>query len=81
MKYAALILAAGALLSRPAAADEMHFKHGSIIVECSNVDHDDKGVGDSYRVVIGAGTSVRCDEAGRIMLYSPISRALPGASL
>ena len=79
MKYAALILVAGALLSRPAAADEMHFKHGSIIVECSNLNHDDKGLGDGYRVVIGADTSVRCDEAGRIMLYSPISRASPDA--
>ena len=77
MKSAALILAVGALLSRPAAADEMHFEHGSIIVECSDMNHDDKGVGDSSRVVIGGGTSVRCDEAGHITLYSPISRTLP----
>jgi hypothetical protein len=68
-------------MSRPAAANEMHFRHGSTIIECSNLDHDHKGVGDSYRVVIGAGTSVRCDEAGRIMLYSPISRTLPNAAI
>jgi hypothetical protein len=81
MKGLALIFVTAALLTWPAVGDEMHFKYGSIIVECSRPNHDDKGVGDNYRVVIGAGTSVRCDEAGHIMLYSPISRALPDASL
>jgi hypothetical protein len=37
MKYAALILAASALPARPAGDDEMHFRHGSIVVDCSSL--------------------------------------------
>jgi hypothetical protein len=81
MKCAALIFTTAALLTWPAVGDEMHFKHGSIIVECSSQDHDDKGAGDSDRVIIGAGTSVRCDESGHITLCSPISWTRPAAAM
>ena len=37
------ILWVGTSPSRPAIADEMHFNHASIIVECSNVAYDGQG--------------------------------------
>jgi hypothetical protein len=81
MKYAALMMALSALLARPVLAEEMHFKHGSITVQCSSPDHDDMGAGDSARVIIGPGMSIRCDEAGHITLYSPYSFTNPAAAL
>ena len=81
MKYAALIISMAALQAGPALAEEMHFRHGSITVQCSSPDHDDMGAGDGASIVIGPNMSVRCDEAGHITVYSPISSTRPAASL